>query len=191
MTDLPATATFAEFAAIIRRRRSYVTALRKSDRLVLDGKRVNVAESIARIEATKDPSKAGVAARHAAARIGSNPAPPAGVKPTPPVNPPESDDEVGYQHWKVRTEKAKALAAERENAIADGKLLDAGDVRRIVVAAVTALRTRLESYRNNLVPQMIGIHDEARLRALLTETMEHDLHEAARQFAALAKGQGA
>src|SRR5690348_2338572 len=47
-------ATFAEFAARLGCKRSYVTELRKAGRLVLtdDGK-VKVAESIARIEATR------------------------------------------------------------------------------------------------------------------------------------------
>ena len=66
----PETSTFGEFAKIARFKASYVTQLKNDNRLVLtdDGKRVRVAESLARIAATKDPSKAGVAARHAAAR---------------------------------------------------------------------------------------------------------------------------
>src|SRR5690606_16487416 len=66
----PETAGFREFAALAGFKPSYVTELRKVGRLVLtgDGKRVRVAESLALIEQTRDPAKAGVAARHAAAR---------------------------------------------------------------------------------------------------------------------------
>src|SRR5690606_28339636 len=56
---------------------SYVTQLKAANRLVLtpDRRRVLVADSLRLIEDTRDPSKAGVAARHAAARGSANPSP--------------------------------------------------------------------------------------------------------------------
>ena len=89
----PEVASFAEFAALARFKRSYITALKASGRLVLteDGKRVRVAESLQLIEATKDPGKVGVVARHAAARaaqVGEGTA-------TPPIAAPGAIGEAG------------------------------------------------------------------------------------------------
>lgn len=207
---LPPVASFAEFAALRGWRRSYVTALRKADRLVLtdDGKAVRVAESLARIKATEDPAKAAVAARHAAKRAkGQGPAPSSSIeKPKPAVATandgavePEADDEAareaaaalgvddGFQYWRRRSEKARALAAERDNAVAEGKLLDAVQVTAAVAGGVTALRARLETLPDTLGPQLAAIDDEASTRSLLAEAIEHALEELSRQFGALGK----
>lgn len=190
-------ATFGEFARRLGCKRSYVTALRKAGRLVLteDGK-VRVPESLARIDATRDPSKAGVSARHAAQRgapLDGNPAtPPTGADAaTPaPMSPDAAEYEsstTGYQHWKERNERAKALAQERENALAEGKLLDAQDAARTIADAVTSLRTRLESLPDILGPQLAAMDDEQRARALLASEIEHALDDCARRFHTVAK----
>lgn len=185
------TATLAEFARLIGCKRSYVTALRKAGRLVLDDKgRVQVAASRERIEATRDPSKAGVAARHAAARAnGAAKADTAQeAAQEPPTAAPEPQDDPlaaqGYQYWRERNERAKALAGERDNAVAEGRLLDAGDVERSLGGAITALRSRLEALPDTLGPQVAAIADEDRVRALLAGEIEHALDECAREFAA-------
>jgi hypothetical protein len=192
----PDTATFAEFADIARFKRSYVTQLKGDDRLVLtdDGKRVRVAESLERIEATRDPSKAGVVARHAAARqpgAGEG----GGTAPTTPPPPEDADDGAdkdqaktdGYQYWRERNERAKALASERDNLVAEGKLMDAAQVEAAVAAAATTLRSRLESLPDVLGPQLAAITDEGQARATLAEAIEHALEECSRQFANIAK----
>lgn len=201
------TASFAEFARSAGIKRSYVTALRKADRLVLtdDGKRVRVAESLARIEATRDPARAAVAARHAAAR--GRPAfpsddtaprtqtagqgddgadtPPAPPDATQPVDDAPGDE--GFQYWRRRSEKARALAAERDNAAAEAKLLDGEQVVAAVKGAITTLRTRLESLPDVLGPQLAAISDEAEARASLAEAIEHALEETSRQFFAIGR----
>jgi len=203
----PATASFAEFARILGCRRGWVTQLRKDDRLVLtdDGKAVRVAESLARVRATRDGTRAGVAARHAAARAGAQDnAPPPPSAPDDAEAAPEADPEPsadaaaaagfvdeGFQYWRRRGEKAKALAQERQNALAEGKLLDAGEVTASIASAVTSLRVRLETLPDTLGPQLAAIDDEARARALLAEAIEHVLEELSRQFAAVAKAEGA
>lgn len=196
--SLPATATFAEFATLGGWKKSWVTALRKADRLVLteDGKGVRVAESLARIKETEDPSRAGVAARHAATRLAAAGDGGTAVPATAPAGSQDesgADDEdtratTGYQHWRERSERAKALAAERDNRVRDRELLEAGDVATTITAAVTTLRTRLESLPDVLGPQLAAELDEGRVRALLAETIEHALEEASRQFHVLAKG---
>lgn len=182
---LPETASFKEFAGIARFKPSYITQLKAEGRLVLteDGKRVRVAESLQRIADTKDPAKIGVAARHAAQRKAEDPA--AADDPQSPPDDPASTS--GFQHWRERSERAKALAAERENAIAEGKLVGAADVAHAAASHVTLLRTRLEAIPDVLAPQLAAARDEAHVRALLAESIEHMLGEASRQFFELVK----
>jgi hypothetical protein len=194
---LPDTATFAEFARIAKFRPSYITELKAVGRLVLtaDGKRVRVAESLKRIDDTKDPAKIGVARRHAAARVASaasaavdqdEPPEGAGSDTEPPEEPADQKDE-GFQYWKRRRERANALQVERANAIADGQLIYADEVAKAARGAVATLRTRLESLPDVLAPQLVVITDEAKARALITSAIEHALDELTRQFGALAK----
>lgn len=192
MDALPETATQAEFARLQRWKPSYVSQLKREGRLVLseDGKSVLVAESIARVAATMDPAKDGVRARHAAARVTTTPAPaPEPIAPQEPAGEPGAAgiDGIGYQHWRERSERAKALGLERDNAIAAGRLLDAGEVAKAVGSAATALRTRLEGLPDVLAPQLAPLDDEARIRGLLAEEIEHALSECARGFAQLGK----
>lgn len=185
MTTLPASATQAQFAGIANVRPSYVTALKKAGRLVLDADgRVLVNESLARIKATRDPAKAAVTARHAEARgaaVGGavqSPRDEAPVEPEP--------TSIGYSYWRERTEKAKALAAERENAIADGKLMAADDVAAQLSHALTVLRNGLERLPDTLGPQLAAEQSEARCRGLMAEAVELLLEETSRRFAAMA-----
>ena len=189
---LPKTATKAEFAKILRKRRSYVTQLGKEDRLVMKGRRVLVRESIERIEATRDPSKQGVADRHAAKRDGDK-APSSDNTTTPaPDADPEDDDSVrataGYQHWKERTERAKALQAERENAKAEGKLLDASLVGGAAESAGAAFRSATENLILEIAPTLADLRDESEISALMAqhfhealERLAHDLANMSRQ----------
>lgn len=190
----PETASFAEFARLAGFKRSYISQLREAGRLVLtdDQQRVRVADSLELIRSTRDPSKAGVAARHEAAR--QTPAVPAAPASPPAGGGGDGDDDgepeggaKGYQYWRERTERAKALAAERENELAEGKLLAAADVESVVGDAITQLRGRLESLPDILGPQLAAESDEGRARALLAEAIEHALEETSRQFAALAR----
>lgn len=201
---LPAVASFAEFAAIRGWRRSYVTALKKAGRLVLtdDGKAVKVPESLARIKETADPARVGVQARHAATRAkAQGVAQPAadGAAPgakqdadaspaaEPGADPAAEVADEGFHYWRRRSEKAKALAAERENAIAEGKLMDAAEVAAAIASATTSLRVRMEALPDTLGPQIAAMRDEGEVRATLAEAIEHALAETARQFSQFAK----
>lgn len=190
---LPDTATFREFAGIAKFRPSYISQLKADGRLVLtdDGKRVRVAESLQRIADTKDPAKIGVAARHAAARAAAEADAPVSTESAPaPSGEAEAIADtgtLGFQHWRERSERAKALAAERENAIAEGKLVAAEEVAAAIVNHTALLRTRLEALPPILAPQLIAASDEAHARALLADAIEHALGEMARQFGDLVK----
>jgi hypothetical protein len=192
----PQTVTFAGLARLLGVKPQAVTALRHAGRLVLtpDGKRVQLDETQQRLRATADPSKAGVVARHAATRqanAGDGEGKPAAFAPLSSDEANTADDEplasTGYQHWRERNERAKALAGERDNLIAEGKLMDAGEVVAAVAAATTQLRARLEGLPNVLGPQLAAINDEGQARAVLAEAIEHALEETARQFSNLTK----
>ncbi|MGN6520501.1 MAG: hypothetical protein ACTHK2_13850 [Dokdonella sp.] len=188
--EQPATATFREFADLIKRKPSYVTQLRQADRLVLteDGKRVRVAESIARIEATRDPSRIGTVARHAQARGEDGPTIAGGDI--------EGEDEASaqdardpkFQASRAMRENYLALAAKRDYEREIGLLMDAADVESAIASASTQLRRTLEQLPDNLAPRLAAESDEARIRSIMAEEIHHALQELAREFAAIAKG---
>lgn len=183
---LPETATQTEFAKIIRRRRSYVTQLKKDGRLVLAGRRVKVRESIDRIEATRDPSKQGVAERHEKARhpdIGTG----------DDITAAESEDDTsratsGYQHWRERSERAKALQAERENAKAEGELVEARHIGGAAESAGAVFRSATENLVLELAPELADIRDEQRIAALLTQRFHDMLQQLAATLEQMTRG---
>lgn len=177
----PEVLTLKEFAALARIQQSYCTQLKREGRLVLtdDGKLVRVAESLARIEATRDPSKAGVAARHAGARgevaltghaaqqdasAGAETAADGG------------DDQVGGLGYDYQNSKAKRehYAAEREHMLyrkEAGELMEASLVVSAFADAGAVVRTRVESWQSNVAPRLVGL-DEAAIRAVLADEGE-------------------
>lgn len=193
--DKPETASLKEFARILGGvKPGYVSQLKADGRLVMaeDGKRVRVAESLQMIADTRDPSKLGVIRRHAAARaaaVTTEAGAPSAT--TPEADDPADDalDGLGrtFHEARARREHYQALEAKRAYEVAIGKVVDAREVASIVSAAVVTLRTRLESLPDLLSPQLVGLQDEARARALLAEAIEHALDEASRQFNQLAK----
>jgi hypothetical protein len=187
---LPATATLREFAGYVPCKPSYVTELKKTGRLIFteDGKRVRVVESLRLIEATKDPSKRAVAARHAAAR-----APAASPDADAPLGAGDESETVQpqsseFQKSRAEREKWAAKSAQLDYERSIGKLLDAEQVEAAAASAVIVLRTNLEAMPAELAPLLVAMTDESRLRAALTERIEHALQECARQFSQLAKG---
>jgi hypothetical protein len=204
MTEAPETLGFRAFADRIRVKPSYVTELRKAGRLVLteDQRGVRVAESIALIESTRDPTKAGVAARHAAARAAE---PPANA---PQSTEPPADDDVdagerpdgeadtppatsAFHTHRAERERWQALAAKRDYELSIGKLMQASEVEGAVAQAGTLFRRALERLPDTLAPQLAAATDEARVRAILAVEIEHALRDLAREFAAIGKpGQG-
>lgn len=190
------TATFAEFARLLGFKRSYVTELKAAGRLVLtdDGKRVDIEASRRLIRDTADPARAGVAERHAATRaIGGAGGAVTAVAPSTAAGEAEDSDPVQDSHTRRR---AKALAdqaelqrrkMEREERVELGQMLWADDVAQAVRAAGVTLRSALENLPNTIAPQLAATSDEARIRVLLAEAIEHALEELSRQFAAIGK----
>lgn len=183
MTD-PATLTQKAFADHIGCRPSYVTKLKQDGRLVIgDDGLVRVAESIARIEATRDPAKRAVAERHAAERGAAL------VAAEAPPPPPEDPAILANPDYQAARAKREHYAAEREEMRyrqEAGELLVAVEVEGEVASILTELRTRLEALPDTLGPQLAPITDEQQVRTRLAEEIEMALGEVARRMSEVA-----
>ena len=175
------------FAASEGYKPHYGNQLAKDGRLVFapDGKHVLVAESRARLQATKDPSKQGVVERHAAERAGTADA----AVPGPQA---ESERELTGNLYSYQDAKAKRehWAAEREHAAwrkEAGELMERGEVVAAFADAGATLRGKLEAWAAVLPPQLAG-RDEAAIRATLADQVEQLLQGLAGKFGAMAGG---
>lgn len=186
-----------EFAIAMGYKANYGNQLLKDGRLVLaeDGKTVLFEQSKARLEATKDPSKQGVADRHAATRAAD--APDSAYLPTdaapgqPERSQPQDRPDVGatgssYQQARAVKEKFFALEAKRAYEVAIGQLRDAREVEGVVASAMVELRLRLETLSAALAPLLAAQTDEIKIRATLSDHFAHALESASHHFAALA-----
>jgi pyruvate/2-oxoglutarate dehydrogenase complex dihydrolipoamide acyltransferase (E2) component len=173
--------TKSQFAKHINVKPGYVTQLQTAGRLVMEGNKVNVEASVARIEATRDPSKAGVAARHEKARAEKQQA-----ETTPPDDRDEPEDETAsgsdYQTAKALNEKYKALMAKTAYEREIKQLLPVDDVRQAVMDGDVLIRSRLESLPDMLAPQLAAETDEQRVRAILIEQIEQLMAELSSSF---------
>ena len=120
MTD-PNHITRQQLADLIGARApSYINELEKTGRAVRapDGKLWLKAESLAAYRAGKDPSKQGVADRHAAARAAAPPPYDAGSQdePAPRAQPTERDAAIGSSYQQARAVKEKFFALEAKRA---------------------------------------------------------------------------
>lgn len=180
--------TLSEAARLLGYKGSYITQLKNDGRLVLtaDGKRVKLAESASLIQATRDPSKQGVADRHAAGRAAAKlvDSPPPQQLKEPAADTQGENGRIGntYQAARAVKERYLAMSAKREYEMSIGRLMDADDVKSFVADAVVTLRTRLESLPDVLAPQLVAISDEAIARTMIAEAIEHALEECATAF---------
>lgn len=186
------------FADRIGKRPSYVTELKAANRLVLtpDGRRVLVAESLALIADTSNPAKAGVAARHAAARGQGGAAAPvterqadAGADSGGDLAPVRYDDPLSIRRAKAQAEREEALArkALREEQLELGQLLKREDVEAAIAAAATTLRTGLQNLPHALAPELAAAATEERCQVLLANGIEHALDEMSRRFSQIGR----
>lgn len=183
------TMTLAEFARYKGWRASYVTELKQAGRLVLtsDG-RVLVRESLQRIDQTQDPSKAGVAARHAAGRVAkasdSAASDTADVADVPASGKREDDEDGGgsrYQRARAANEQYKALQAKLDYEERVGKLVDAAQVRAVAADMGTTIRRRLESLAP-LVSAQVDERDRDRVFTQINDIVEATLGDLERVF---------
>lgn len=187
---MPNLMTVPEFSAHIGCKRNYGYQLRKEGRLVMsdDGKLVRVAESIARIAETRDPSKAGVASRHAAERG----APARTGHADDGEMPGEEPDEEPGGRYDFQKAKAKRefWAAEREHAAARkeaGELVERAEMVAAFADAGATIRGALEAWAAVLPPQLVG-RDEPAIRAVLADQVERVLHDLVDKFTRTVEG---
>lgn len=168
-TQAPAAGiTQAEFARQLGVAKSYITALKAKDRLVLtaDGK-VDPQASLARIQATADPNRDDVTQRHAAARPAarsSAPKPPAA--PQAPESPTEPDIGHSYQAARAVKERYAAMTARLQYNREAGLLIERAAVEAAIEDIVIALRHSLEQHPHRLAPELVG-QDLDTIRATL------------------------
>ena len=158
-----------EFATRQGYKPHYGNELSKKGRLVMapDGKHCLYQASLERFEASRDHSKAGVVARHAAARAAE------------PVDHPldvygEDHSDVPLYDFQGAKAKREHWAAEREHVAfmrEAGELIELA-VHRAAMADLGAIvRTMLEAWAPMLAPQLAG-RDEAGVRTLLAEQVD-------------------
>jgi len=191
MTD-PNHITRQQLADLIGARApSYINELEKTGRAVRapDGKHWLKAESLAAYRAGRDPSKQGVADRHAAARAAAPSANDQPDEPTPRAQPTDRDAAIGssYQQARAVKEKFGALEAKRAYEVAIGTLRDAREVEGLVATAMVEIRQRLENLATSIAPVVAAQSDETAVRATLREAFEHTLKSASHHFDQLRK----
>jgi hypothetical protein len=186
---------------------SYINELEKNGRAVRapDGKLWLKAESLAAYRAGKDPSKQGVADRHAAARAASLQTEQEQNKAVAPVNIERTatesiahsdagqDDAPGgnysYQLSKAKREHFAAMEAEASYRKLVNELLEASEVRSVLNEVVTVLRTSIEGIPYNLAPMLAATNDEAVIKSTLAAEVEHALKTASEALAKLGRGE--
>ena len=161
--------TQKQFADHLGVQPSYVTKLKQTDRLVMDGKKVLVVESIARIEETKDPKRDDVSDRHRKNRSGE------ALKP--------SDPQSSQSLNKSRAEKEffNARTAEIEFRKKAGETCEISRVHHAAGEAGAIVRSALENWPDHYAPMFAAESDKTRVHALMVESVEKILHEIADQ----------
>lgn len=177
---MPNLLTQADFARHAGYSRSRVTQLKQSGRLVMEGKRVLLEESLKRIAETKDPNRDDVSERHAEAR-----------QQEPPEQPAEKLIGGDYQSARAQKEKYLALQAKADYEKAIGKLVEGADVRRAGAEIGILIRTALENMPDQLAAELAPIDDPARIHALMIEHVERILHDLSDKVFALDTEQAA
>lgn len=169
--DTPNLMTHAEFSRFTGRAKSGVTKLSNQGLLVKSPcGRVVVRESLERIRQHREAPGRYAARAEAMSVVAAQPAEP-DPQPAP-----------TYVDWKDRKERAQAEMAEMDVLQRRGLLLEADQVRAVVVSAATQLRTRLEMLPDQLAPVLAASSDEQHIRAQLAQHIESALADLAHEF---------
>lgn len=169
----------------------YAYQLAKEDRLVFaeDGKHVLVAESIQRIANTKDPSRQGVADRHAKERgysVSTPGTPDNGLQDESPVNQgAASPGSYQYQDGRAKKEHYAALREEAAYRKEMGELMEAGEVIGAFADAAAKVAGVLDAVPATVGPMLAGL-DQAEVLRILAEQMDMARAEMAAAISQLA-----
>jgi len=194
--------TQARFAARLGVARSAVTRWKHEGRLVMtaDG-RVDVEGSLLSLEATQGvlPHQIANRERLEEARREQGPAQP---MPQSPERPPAAQQEpqgpissdtlakLGAKtKWEAyRKLKADADRSELETALAQGLAVLKADVQRDIMDAAGIILGAWETLPDRLAPVMVGIDDQARIRAILRDEIEQLQQQISDQLNGIARG---
>lgn len=159
----------AEFARLIGVERSYVTALKKSGRLVLDAAGLVLVEaSKKRIAETADPNRDDVKLRWQQQR----------QEPEAAAAPVVDHD---FQQSRAKKEHYQAEQARIEYERSIGKLIERQHVDAAIADVVTTLRHALENLPHRAAADLVGKDLDA-IRALLKQEVHGALVELERAF---------
>lgn len=158
----------------------YAYQLAKEGRLVMseDGKQVMVAESIRRIQETRDPSRAGVAGRHAVERGysvdgASLVSDSKEEKQEKSVSMAGGESSGSYQFQDARAKKEHYAALREENAYRKeaGELMEAAEVVGVFADAAAKVAGVLDAVPATVGPMLAGL-DQSDVIRILTEQMD-------------------
>ena len=174
----------AEFARLQGVGRARISQLAKDGRLVLaeNGKDVYVVESLARIEATRDPSKIGTVKRHATKRAMKSMQ---NIDDSDKLNTLDNTANIvegSYHDYKTKHEKYKAAKAKQEFEQSTGKLLLVDDVLNVVTNAVQIIRSRFEMQPEILASRLATESDPNRIKSIMLDYNESFLTELSQIF---------
>lgn len=173
--------TKAEFADSRGWSRPYVSKLGKQGRLVLvEGGKVDVEKTLALLNDTADPSKAGVAEHHHQERLEkgvyAHIAPNASPSPTAPSTAAAPD----YQKARARREHALALLAEDEHLKTRGLLVERALVDSAAFTAARALRDLLMGIPPKIASELVTLTDPWEIERRLVQALRRALEDADR-----------
>lgn len=167
--NAPAECSQSDFAELIKVKPPYVTRLKQKGRLVLtaDGKRVLVAESIARIRAARDPARGGdrsAGAGDAGAARGTSNTPTAREA----FGPQPQGNGLVYQDEAAREKRAAAQLRELELGERAGSLVIAAEVDLQVFNLARAARDALMAIPDRVATILAAETDPIAVHARLT-----------------------
>ncbi len=179
-----------EFAALLGVSRSYITKLKADGRLIMDGDRVDVEASRARIADTADPHRDDVASRWAERRDRAATAAaialPLDDEDDLPEDPPATSAlrsaSSSYVDARARKEQAQADIAEMERDKTRGLLIERQAVEAAVEDVMTTVRQALEQQPHRLAPLLVG-QDLDAIRITLKQETANVLTEMVKTFA--------
>ena len=181
------------FATHIGKAPSYITWLRKNNRLVLsaDERQVNVEETIALIRDTADPTKAAVAARHQEGRVQRDvtsqlsplvESTPNMAAPQPAISP--AGKQPDFQRARARREYYLAQLAEAEFHKVQGSQVELEAVKTGAFNAGRLLRDQLLGMPPQLAPELAAMTDPWEIERRLTAAIRASLEDAERMSSA-------
>ena len=179
----------SQFAALQGWSPSYVTKLGQQDRLVFDEtkKLIDVSKTLAGLQRTSDPAKAGVRDHHQANRVERDvgiyvkPTAPAATDPAIESTAPSTDPK--YWDKKTRREGALAELAELELSKKRGELVDRARVEQMSFAVGRTLRDAVLGLPTRLAPVFATMTDSFEIEVKLREALRQAFEDAAKMTA--------